>query len=74
VQGLDERPPPWWQPRGDILRKAVRYPVTTSISEWGDEVLALDQLINEGFLVTPLRNLAKSLELNRPGLIGGSNS
>jgi hypothetical protein len=61
VQELDERPPVWWQPRGDTLRKAVRYPVTSSVSEWGNEVLALDQLINEGFLVAPLRGLAKSL-------------
>jgi hypothetical protein len=61
VQDLDERPPSWWQPRGDTLRKAVRYPVTSSISDWGDEVLALDQLVNEGILVAPLRTLAKSL-------------
>jgi hypothetical protein len=61
VQQLDERPPVWWQPRGDMLQKAVRYPVTASVSEWGNEVLALDHLINEGFLVTPLRKLAKSL-------------
>jgi hypothetical protein len=60
VQELDERPPLWWRPRGEALRKAVRYPVTSSVSEWGDEVLALDQLVNEGFLVAPLRGLAKS--------------
>lgn len=58
---LDERAPEWWQPRGDDLRKAVHNPVTSSVNEWSDEILALDQLVNEGFLLGPLRALAKSL-------------
>ncbi len=61
IRALDEAPPAWWQPRGEELRKAVRYPVTSSQLEWGNEVLALDQLVNEGFRVAPLRKLAKSL-------------
>lgn len=61
VQTLDEAQPSWWQSRGEDLRKAVRYPVTSSQSEWGNEVLALDQLVNEGFLIAPLRKLADSL-------------
>lgn len=63
IQELDGRPPTWWQPRGETRRKAVHYPVTNSISEWGNEILALDQLVNEGFLIPPLRTLAKSLGL-----------
>jgi hypothetical protein len=61
VQNLDGRPPPWWQPRGESLIKAVHYPNTSSAEEWSNEVLALDQLVNEGFLVEPLRSLAKTL-------------
>lgn len=57
---LDEKAPSWWQPRGDALRKAVHNPVTSSVNEWSDEILALDQLVNEGFLLSPLRTLAKS--------------
>lgn len=61
VRSLDEAAPTWWQPRSEDLRKAVRYPVTSSQSEWGNEVLALDQLVNEGFLIAPLRKLAEFL-------------
>ncbi len=61
VKELDDKPPTWWQVRGETLRKAVRYPVTNSVSEWGNEILALDQLVNEGFLTTPLRKLAEAL-------------
>jgi hypothetical protein len=61
VRGLDETAPIWWQPRGEDARKAARYPVTSSQSEWGNEVLALDQLVNEGFLPSPLRKHAVSL-------------
>ncbi|MBY3188794.1 hypothetical protein [Rhizobium laguerreae] len=61
VKDLDHAPPSWWQARGEMLRKAVRYPVTNSISEWGNEILALDHLVNEGFLLTPLRRLAVSI-------------
>lgn len=35
-----------------------------SVSEWADEILALDQLLNEGFLVKPLQRLAD--EASRP--------
>jgi hypothetical protein len=61
IMELDERAPDWWQPRGDTLRKAVHNPVTSSINEWSNEILALDQFVNEGFLLGPLRTLAKSL-------------
>jgi hypothetical protein len=58
---LDENPPSWWQTRGENLRKSVRYPATSSAAEWGDEILALDQLVNEGFLPGQLRQLARTL-------------
>jgi hypothetical protein len=58
---LDESPPSWWQPRGETLRKSARCPATSSAAEWGGEVLALDQLVNEGFLPRQLRKLASTL-------------
>ena len=57
---LDKSPPSWWKPRGDALSDAVRYPATDSVKEWGDEVLALDQYLVEGFLLKPLREICES--------------
>lgn len=37
---------------------ATPYLATDSVSEWGDEILALDQLLVEGFLAMPLQKLA----------------
>lgn len=62
VSLLDATPPPWWKPRGNALSDAVRYPATDSVKEWGDEVLALDQYLVEGFLLKPLRELAQAGE------------
>jgi hypothetical protein len=59
IRQLDENPPAWWKPRGEELSGAARYPATDSISEWADEILALDQLLNEGFLPKPLQKLAE---------------
>jgi len=58
IRQLDEQPPAWWKPRGDDLSDAARYPATDSVSEWANEILALDQLLNEGFLPKPLVKLA----------------
>jgi hypothetical protein len=60
VSMLDSTPPAWWKPRGAALSDAVRYPATDSVKEWGDEVLALDQYLVEGFLLKPLRELAEA--------------
>lgn len=57
---MDKSPPSWWKPRGDALSDAVRYPATDSVKEWGDEVLALDQYLIEGFLLKPLRKIAEA--------------
>jgi hypothetical protein len=57
---MDKEPPAWWKPRGDVLSNAVRYPATDSSKEWGDEVLALDQYLVEGFLLKPLRETAEA--------------
>lgn len=52
--------PIWWKPRGDALSDAVLYPATDSVKEWGDEILALDQYLIEGFLLKPLRKIAET--------------
>ncbi|MCV5446064.1 hypothetical protein OFN46_31295, partial [Escherichia coli] len=41
------------------MSDAVQYPATDSIKEWGDEILALDQYLVEGFLPKPLSEIAK---------------
>ncbi|EPA8712714.1 hypothetical protein ACQ7UW_004785, partial [Escherichia coli] len=56
---MDKNPPIWWKPRGTVLSDAVQYPATDSIKEWGDEILALDQYLVEGFLPKPLSEIAK---------------
>lgn len=58
IRQLDDNPPAWWKIRGDELIDVARYPATDSVSEWGDEILALDQLLVEGFLAKPLQKLA----------------
>jgi len=59
ISQLDEKPPAWWKRRGEELSNAARYPATDSVSEWADEILALDQLLNEGFLPKPLQKLVE---------------
>jgi hypothetical protein len=61
IMELDESPPAWWNPRGQNLISAVRYPVTTSPAEWANEILGLDQMLGEGFQVKQLRMLAAKL-------------
>lgn len=59
IRQLDENPPAWWKPRGEDLADVARYPATDSPAEWGNEVLALDQLLVEAFLQKPLQKLAQ---------------
>ena len=61
TERLDEQSPHWWTPRGRTLRQVVHYPVTSSQSEWAEAILALDQLVVEGFRATELRGIAHSL-------------
>lgn len=59
IRKLDKSPPEWWNTRGEALSDATRYPATDSPKEWADEIMALDQLLVEGFLVNPLKILAQ---------------
>lgn len=54
---LNAEPTDWWQPRSEALMNATRYPVTDSTLEWANEIMSFDQLLVEGFLIKPLRNL-----------------
>lgn len=58
VSELDRSPPAWWGVRGPQVRDRAHYPVTTSSKEWADELLALDQMIVEGFIATEIRKIA----------------
>lgn len=49
VQKLDQSKPEWWLPRGEALGATVHYPLTSSPEEWANAILALDQLVVEGF-------------------------
>jgi hypothetical protein len=61
IRELDKSPPSWWQPRGEKLLNAVRYPATSAANEWANEILGLDQLIVEGFQTKGLRAFAQRL-------------
>jgi hypothetical protein len=63
VSELDRAPPSWWLARGSQVRERVHYPVTTSSKEWSDELLALDQMIVEGFKATELRKIAVAADV-----------
>lgn len=55
ISKLDKIKPDYWQPRGETLAGAVHYPLTASTEEWSNAILALDQLVVEGFAIKPLR-------------------
>lgn len=60
VRLLDDAARSWWKPRDEKLADAARYPATDSVLEWGNEILALDQYLVEGFLDKPLRMLIEA--------------
>jgi len=61
IRTLDKRKPAWWNPRGEELIDSVLAPTTDSPKEWGDEVMALDQCLVEGFLDKPLRKMVEEI-------------
>lgn len=58
IRELDVASLDWWKPRGEELSTAARYPLSESPKEWADEIMALDQLLVEGFQVKALKALA----------------
>jgi hypothetical protein len=58
IEELERTKPSWWSVRAGAARPKVLYPATTSSKEWADEILALDQLLVEGFYTKGLKALA----------------
>ena len=63
VEFLDAESPEWWEPRGRGLARVVHEPLTSSDAVWADSILALDQLVVEGFKVKALRQLARAMDV-----------
>ena len=57
IRSLDKKKQYWWKCRGKELVMSVLNPASDTIKEWGDEILALDHLVVEGFLVNGLRSI-----------------
>lgn len=62
VRAWDKAEPVWWKRRGEEISGAVLYPATDSSKEWADELLALDQLVVEGFVASELRRIATNID------------
>lgn len=60
IAKLDELQPDWWSPRGKAAADTLQYPITASPEEWANAILALDQLVVEGFVVRALRQRIES--------------
>jgi hypothetical protein len=54
---LNSEKPLWWSYRSDSVTSTTRYPASESVREWGDEVMALDQMVVEGFLAKAIKSL-----------------
>lgn len=60
IAKLDEIKPDYWAARERDLADTVHYPISASTEEWANSLLALDQLVIEGFVVKALRQRLKS--------------
>ncbi len=58
ITKLDKLAPDYWHPRGEELAGVVHYPLTATTEEWASAILALDQLVVEGFAKRRLRQRA----------------
>lgn len=61
IRRLDEASPEWWSPRGKQLTQVVHHPVTGAKSEWAEAILALQQLIVDGFRQKVLKRMAVNM-------------
>jgi hypothetical protein len=61
LRRLGETEAPWWHFRSRRLIEQVNYPVTPSVDEWANDLLALDKLLIEGFDEAWLREKAREL-------------
>ncbi len=58
IEAMEREKPTWWTVRPGATQPKVLYPATASTKEWADEILALDQLVVEGFYPKGLKALA----------------
>ncbi len=54
IRNINSIKPEWWKPRSEGAASAVQYPITPSPEEWSNAILALDQLVVEGFVAKAL--------------------
>lgn len=57
VSCLNSELPFWWQDRDKDLIETLLYPATDSVDEWAREIVALHQIVVEGFADKGLRNV-----------------
>lgn len=74
VEELNRQRPEWWSKRAADLLETTRYPATDSKKEWADEILALDQLLVEGFVERGLKRVIDVAGGEAPQHIGGLNA
>ena len=74
VEALNESAAIWWSPRSLALLETTHYPATDSEREWADEILALDQLLVEGFVERELKRVAQTSGGSLPAHPGALNS
>lgn len=74
VELLNKSGVAWWSPRAAALSDTTRYPNTDSEKEWSDEILALDQLVVEGFIERALKALIEHAGGVQPTHSGGLNA
>ena len=63
----------WWQQRGVKLIEQILGPAANNVKEWCDEILALDQLVVEGFCSKGLKSTIKKHQSECSKISGSLN-
>ena len=74
VREMNTVPASWWNPRDDKLFEVMHGPATDVVKEWGDELLALDHLVAEGFKEPGLKKIISSNGGSTEEIKGALNS
>lgn len=59
IEVLNASSHPWWSARTSTLLDTTRYPATDAEKESADEILALDQLVVEGFVEREIKRITQ---------------
>jgi hypothetical protein len=62
IRKLTESGVAWWKLKADDLPSKVHYPATEASEEWGNEIMALDKVLVEGFEAGWLKAKASDLK------------